>query len=340
MKVLRFLLFPFAVVYNLITALRNLFFDVGILKSTSFKTPVIVVGNLNVGGTGKSPQIEYLIRLLKDRYEVAVLSRGYKRKTTGFLTVDASCTAEEVGDEPLQFFKKFKGITVAVDADRTHGIKELLKRESPPEIVLLDDAFQHRKVKAGFYIVLTKYNDLFSDDFLLPTGNLRESRRGAKRADIIIVTKCPEELSEKEKQSIHQKLKATPKQKVFFTAITYNDHLKGSTKSSVNDLRNKDVVLVTGIANPNPLLAYLKSKEINFTHLNYPDHHNFSSQDIKKIDSVFNDVPSKEKIIVTTEKDYVRLHNSISNLNYIEITNTFLGDEALFISEIQGFVKR
>ncbi len=339
MRVFRFILFPFSILYNCITSIRNKLFDLGVLKSTSFVIPVIAVGNLNVGGTGKTPQIEYLIRLLQDTYKTAVLSRGYKRKTKGFQIVNQNNSAEDVGDEPLQFFKKFENITVAVDADRTNGINQLMNQELSPEIVLLDDAYQHRKVTAGYYVLLTKYNDLFSDDYLLPTGNLREARRGAKRAHAIIVTKCPKELSKEEQQQIIVKLNVLPNQKLFFTAIEYNEELKGKKKLHITDLKTKEVVLVTGIANPNPLLNYLKSKEISFLHLKYPDHHHFSKEDIAKINTVSNDVGSKEKLILTTEKDYVRLVDQITNINYIEIKSVFLNNEALFVSEIQDFVK-
>ena len=183
MNLLRKLLFPFAILYGFITSLRNYLYDKGILKSYSFDIPVIAVGNLSVGGTGKTPQIEYLIRLLSPNYKVATLSRGYKRKSEGFILADAASTPEILGDEPYQYFKKFRDIQVAVDADRKNGIEQLLNQESRPEIILLDDAFQHRKVKAGFYILLTAYEDLFCEDFILPTGNLRESRNEAKRAN-------------------------------------------------------------------------------------------------------------------------------------------------------------
>lgn len=336
MKLIRFLLFPLAVIYNLVTNIRNRLFDANILKSTSFSVPVIAVGNLNVGGTGKTPQIEYLIRLLKDRYKVAVLSRGYKRKTKGFLLVNEKHTANDVGDEPLQFFKKFKNITVAVDADRVHGINKLLNISEAPEVVLLDDAFQHRKVKADYYILLTKYNDLFVDDFLLPTGNLREGRKGAQRASVIIVTKCPEDLPEEAKERIIEKIKPKAFQKIFFSSIVYNETLKGFGDINIEELSNKKVVLVTGIANPNPLLTYLKDRKIFFDHLNYPDHHDFSKEDIAKI----NKSVTKDTILLTTEKDYVRLHNYISEIYYIEIKNTFFDQENTFDSVIKEFIKR
>ena len=205
MKVLRFILFPFAILYDLVTRIRNFFFNTGIFYQTSFKTPVIVVGNLSVGGTGKTPQIEYLIRLLKNNFKTAVLSRGYKRETKGFVLLNENHVAIDVGDEPLQYFQKFGNIDVAVCANRVKGITNLIK-SNIPEVILLDDAFQHRKVKGSFYILLTKFDDLFMDDFLLPMGRLRESREGAKRADIILVTKCPDDLTKESQKLIKKKV--------------------------------------------------------------------------------------------------------------------------------------
>lgn len=340
MKLIRFLLFPFAVIYDVITSLRNKLFDLGILKSTSFSVPVIVVGNLNVGGTGKTPQIEYLIRLLKKNFKIAVLSRGYKRKTKGFLLLNSTHSAEDVGDEPLQFFKKFTGINVAVDTDRTNGIQQLLKKETLPEVVLLDDAFQHRKVKAGYYVLLTKYNDLFSDDFLLPTGNLRESRRGVRRANLIIVTKCPKNLSQEKQKTIINKMNLSPEQEVFFSAIIYDEELKGTDSITINDLKEKEVLLITGIANPDPLLNHLKTKGIKYRHLKYPDHHHFSNDDLVKIKTTFNSLKSKERVLLTTEKDYVRLEKDIADLNYIEIKTSFLEGKKLFDSHIHNFISK
>lgn len=340
MKVLRFLLFPIAIFYDLVTRVRNFLFDIGLFTSTSFKIPVIAVGNLSVGGTGKTPQIEYLIRLLKDKYKVAVLSRGYKRKTNGFVLLNTTHSADETGDEPLQYFKKFNTISVAVDANRVNGIQQLLEQKSP-EIVLLDDAFQHRKVKADYYILLTKYNELFTDDFLLPTGNLRESSKGAKRATLILVTKCPKNLSEKEQQKIVLKIKPNKNQKVFFTTISYADELKGTYQVSIDELKNYNVVLVTGIANPSPLLKFLTKKNIDFKHLNFPDHHSFSKTDINEINAEFNHIESEKKIILTTEKDYVRLSEKIKNVSYLEIETQFLENQKeKFDTEILQFLKQ
>ena len=206
MSFIRKIVFPISIIYGIVTNIRNRMFDTGLLKSTRFELPVIAVGNLNVGGTGKTPQIEYLIRLLKASNKIAVLSRGYKRKTSGFVLADETSDAKQIGDEPFQYYQKFKDIKVAVDEKRVHGIEQLLTTNNPPEIVLLDDAYQHRKVNAGFYILLTSYEKLYANDYLLPTGNLRESKSGAKRAQVVIVTKCPENLSEQEQQKISKKL--------------------------------------------------------------------------------------------------------------------------------------
>ena len=325
MKFLRYILLPFAIIYDVITRIRNFCFTVGVFKETTFQIPVLVVGNLSVGGTGKTPQIEYLIRLLKDSYKTSVLSRGYGRKTKGFLLVNNSHTTEEVGDEPLQYYKKFSNIDVAVDANRVEGISSLINNQSP-EVVLLDDAFQHRKVKGSFYILLTKYNDLFTDDFLLPTGNLRESRSGAKRADVIVVTKCPEDLSQQAKQELKNKLMRYHKE-VFFTTISYDEKTSGSQNISIDDLKKYEVILVTGIANPKPMLSFLNQKEVNFKHLKFADHHHFSEKEIKMIKSEYEGLQSSKKIILTTEKDYVRLSNKIAEISYLGIQTAFLFDQ-------------
>ena len=332
MKFLRFLFFPFAILYNFVTTIRNLFFDLGVFKQTSFKIPVLIVGNLSVGGTGKTPQIEYLIRLLKDAYEVSVLSRGYKRKTNGFVLLNKNHSAEDVGDEPLQYYKKFTNISVAVDANRAAGIKNLLKHQKP-EIILLDDAFQHRKVKGSFYILLTKYNDLFVDDFLLPTGNLRESRSGAERANVILVTKCPLKLSIEEQDSIKSKLKKYNKP-VFFTAISYAEKLTGNLQVSIKDLKEYKVLLITGIANPTPLTEFLKDKKVSFKHLKFSDHHHFSFEEIAEIEEEFKLLHQSKKLILTTEKDYVRLENRLTNLSFLEIKTTFLNTKNSSFSAI------
>lgn len=299
MKLLRILLFPIVPIYYAITWLRNLFYDLGWKKSTSFSFPVICVGNLSTGGTGKTPMIEYLIKLLKSDYKLATLSRGYGRNTKGFRLGNEFETAETMGDEPFQFYSKFKhDIAVAVDGDRVHGIHKLVEKITP-QVVLLDDAFQHRKVSAGLNILLTPFNDLYVNDFVLPTGNLREPKKGAKRANIIVVTKCPNNLSEAERKHVIGLLNPEKHQQVFFSYITYSEKVFSKTASrSLNSFT--EFILVTGIANPKPLLNVLDGKGLNYQHKSFKDHHVFSANDIASI-------LTGNKLILTTEKDYMRL---------------------------------
>jgi tetraacyldisaccharide 4'-kinase len=320
MNLLRKLLFPFAILYGLITSIRNFLFDKGVLKSYSFDLPIIAVGNLSVGGTGKTPQIEYLIRLLSDKYKIATLSRGYKRQSKGFILAEANSNAATIGDEPFQFFQKFPSIQVAVDANRKNGIEQLLSQTEKPEIILLDDAFQHRKVKAGFYILLTSYGDLYSDDFILPTGNLRESRSGAERANVIIVTKCPFNLSLEEQHNIKKRLNLSKNQELYFTFIAYDDCIYGENrKIKVEEIQSAAKVLVAGIAKPEPFFHYLQNS--NDVCLSFPDHHNFTDKDILEIKNL-----AQNNIIITTEKDFVRLKGSLPNeqLFYLPIQSSFI----------------
>ena len=340
MNLLRKLLFPFAILYGFITSLRNYLYDKGILKSYSFDIPVIAVGNLSVGGTGKTPQIEYLIRLLSPNYKVATLSRGYKRKSEGFILADASVNAEIIGDEPFQYFKKFPNIQVAVDADRKNGIEKLLKQKTPPEIILLDDAFQHRKVKAGFYILLTSYEDLFCDDFMLPTGNLRESRNGAKRAYLIIVTKCPPHITQLEQEDISIKLRRfllrrnDNKVEIFFSSIDYDDKVYNAFESiAVSDLKLTPKMLLAGIAKPKPFFDYLQTDKDEV--MTFSDHHHFSGSDILNIKS-----QAIDKIIVATEKDFVRLNSEIlvKQLYYLPIKSKLISNQDDFNQLVLRYV--
>ena len=340
MNLLRKIVYPFSLLYGLITSIRNYLYNNNILKPNQFKTPTIVVGNLSVGGTGKTPQIEYLIRLLQKDYKIAVLSRGYKRKSKGFIIADENVSAEIIGDEPFQYYKKFPSIIVSVDADRTNGIKQLEALDNPPDIILLDDAFQHRKVKGGFNILLTSYNNLYVNDSMLPTGTLREIASGAKRAQIIIVTKCPTNLSEDEQFEISKKLNPTLEQTVFFTTIEYDNELKGTSNINLSDLENTEILLVTGIANPTPLTEYLKDKKIKFKHLKYPDHYHFKKSDIAEISSEFNLLQSNNKVVLTTEKDYVRIFASLQNLNYILIKTKFVQKKTNFDKLIIKYVEQ
>jgi len=314
-KLIRKILYPFVPIYYLVTWLRNKLYDLGIKKSVSYNFPVLCVGNLSVGGTGKTPMIEYLIKRLKNDFKVATLSRGYKRKTKGFLLADINSTAESIGDEPFQFYNKFKNdVLVAVDSDRNSGIKNLRSLEDKPEVILLDDAFQHRKVKAGFNILLTTYSNIYTEDFVLPTGDLREPKSGAKRANIIVVTKCPKPLEVSEKNSILNKLNPESYQHIFFSSIAYSSVvISNNSTKKVNDL--KDFALVTGIANAQPLVDFLEAKNLNFKHFNFKDHHEFSQQEILQLE--------KQELIITTEKDFMRLQRNETFKNklfYLPIT--------------------
>jgi tetraacyldisaccharide 4'-kinase len=283
-----------------------------------------------VGGTGKTPQIEYLIRLLSEKYRVAVLSRGYKRLSKGFVLADDQATANSIGDEPFQFYSKFPTIQVAVDANRKKGIEKLLQLQNKPEVILLDDAFQHRKVKAGFYILLSAYDDLFCDDFILPFGNLRESALGKKRADMIIITKCPNDLSEIAQQNIKEKLQI--KQPVYFTTIQYDDCVYGNENSMhVEALKTESKLLIAGIAKPKLFFDFLKNETDEM--LVFPDHHQFSKQDCEQILAKANG-----RKIITTEKDFVRLNGLLPNaqLYYLPIKAVFLNTN--FDKAIEDYV--
>lgn len=333
MKFLRKLLFPFALVYCGVMHIRNFLYDNAFFKSSAPSIPVIAVGNLSVGGTGKTPMIEYLIRLLESQYAVAVLSRGYKRKSTGFVLANESTSVQELGDEPFQFHQKFPNITVAVDANRTQGIQHILAQKPNTQVILLDDAFQHRKVKAGLYILLTAYNDLFCDDYVLPMGNLREARSGKKRAHLVVVTKCPPALSAAEQANIKAKLGVT--QPVFFTSIDYDEQVYSSNKQlSVAEIKPKQKVLLACIAKPKPFFQALQSGQDQ--ELIYPDHHNFSSAELAEIERI-----TAQKLVVTSEKDYVRLQHQLpeNSLYYLPIQTQFIAEEAAFAAQVFRFIQ-
>ena len=305
MNFVRKILFPIVPIYYLVTWLRNLCYDIGIFKSKSYIFPIICVGNLSSGGTGKTPMIEYLIRLLKNDFKVATLSRGYKRNTKGFYIADENSSAEKIGDEPFQFYQKFRDIVVSVDGNRQNGITQLRQLQNTPEIILLDDGFQHRKVNAGLKILLTTYAKLYVDDFTLPSGSLREPKAGAKRADIIVVTKCPNGLEESKRKEIIVRLKPLSTQAVFFSSIKYSETIFSSqTKKCLIDIKDNKFTLVTAIANPKPLLNFLDGCGYNYEHLNFKDHHIFSESELKFLNS--------KPLILTTEKDYTRLKDTIN----------------------------
>jgi tetraacyldisaccharide 4'-kinase len=337
MSILRKLAKPLAVLYGGVTTVRNVLYDKKVLKSTAFDLPIINVGNLSVGGTGKTPHIEYLIRLLAKKYRVATLSRGYKRQSSGFVLANEKTTVLDIGDEPYQYAQKFKNILVAVDEKRVHGVAELLKLDNKPEVILLDDAFQHRKIEAGLNIVLTPYDDLFVDDTMLPTGNLRERAVGISRAQLIIVSKCPETLTEEEQFALAQRLPLSLTQTVYFSKIQYDDFVYNKTleKRTLNSLKGQKVTLVTGISNPKPLLTYLEKNKIVINHIAFSDHHNFSSQDISVI------LEADDSLIITTEKDFMRLQDKIkTNLYYLPIKIAIINNEEDFNLRIKNYVEQ
>ena len=309
MKLLRKILFPFVPIYYVVVFLRNKFYDWSFLNSYYYNFPVICIGNLSVGGTGKSPMVEYLVSFLNNKYLLATLSRGYGRDSKGFIVADLQSTSKIVGDEPLQLSNKFRDIVVAVDSNRQNGLNLLKKIKPTIEVVLLDDAFQHRSVTAGLNILLTAFDQLYCNDCVLPTGNLREPKSGAKRAHAIVVTKSPQSLSKDSKSRIINKLNTLPNQEVFFSSIRYADEIISSTSTiSIDELKGVRFTLVTGIANPAPFVAHLKSIGLYFDHLKFKDHHEFSSSERELIYS--------KPIVLTTEKDYSRLISETPNKVY------------------------
>lgn len=303
--------FPFAVIYGIITSFRNLLYDWKILKSKSFDVHTICVGNLAVGGTGKTPHVEYLINLLQNDFKIAILSRGYKRKTSGFIRSDETSTAFDIGDEPLLYKIKNHQLDVCVDADRVNGVKKMLGFDEPPKIIILDDAFQHRALNCGLKIVISEYTNLYTNDCMMPSGYLRESKKGINRADVIIISKTPDKTTAVEIRTLIRDLKPLAHQQLFFTWLKYGE-LKGfqnpkETIDTLNDLFRYRIILFTGIGNPTPMLTYLKEYSSDVKHIQFPDHHSFKIQDIADIRAALDEIEGGNKIVVTTEKDAMRL---------------------------------
>lgn len=307
LKSFRILLLPFSILYGFIVLLRNWLYNKNIFRSTSFGLPVICVGNLSVGGTGKSPMVEFLVVHLKNRYRVATLSRGYKRKTKGYALATEETTAIDIGDEPMLFHQKFPEIPVAVGEERIVAIPQLLHDRPETEIIILDDAFQHRSIKAGLNILLTEYGNLFTRDFFLPTGDLRDVPGSYKRADIIVVTKTRSDLSPQERKELFEEIRPLPHQSVFFTCISYGTpyHIVHKDFKFIDE--QTEVLLVTGIANPRPLKHYLEERIQTYSMMHYNDHHIFTIDDWRDIVKRFKNLEAEKKIILTTEKDAMRL---------------------------------
>ena len=321
MNMWRILLYPFTPIYWAVVVVRNKLFDWGVLKSHLIPMPSIGVGNLSVGGTGKSVVIDYLISYLKNNHRVAVLSRGYGRQTTGVVVADVNSTASTIGDEPFQFFSKHKNITVVVAEKRISGIKRLKEMNPTVDLLLLDDVMQHRYVRPSQMILTTSYQAPYFSDSLLPLGNLREVKSGAERADILVVTKCPDKLSDEEMNTFSESLNLKYHQKLFFTKIKYSAAIQNKKhKKPFNELQ-PSFLLVTGIANSEPLTEYLTSVQLKFDHLDFPDHHFFSLKDIQTIKKM-----QKGRVILTTEKDFTRLEPLMKdeNLFFLPIKMEFL----------------
>ncbi|MCD6013246.1 MAG: tetraacyldisaccharide 4-kinase [Flavipsychrobacter sp.] len=318
-SVVRLLLYPFALIYGALVWLRNRLYDVKFFNSVEFSVPVITIGNLSTGGTGKTPHVEYLVNLLQYRFRVATMSRGYKRHTQGFLLADENTNALRIGDEPMQYHMKFPELVVSVAEERMIGIPTLLQRRPDVEAILLDDAYQHRSVRAGLNILITDHAKPFYDDYILPFGNLRESRNAYKRADVIIVSKCPPLLTPEEAAAIEKKIAPLPHQQVFFTGIAYSNPIDLLTKEHVA-LGHKNIILVCGIARPEPLINYLKNTSADVHTLTYQDHHYFVTADLEEIKEAYDNWSVPDKIIVTTEKDAARLYLHADKLRAWGIT--------------------
>ncbi len=298
---------PVTAVYNAVTTIRNKFFDWGILPSKKYSIPVIGIGNLSTGGTGKSPHTIYVLNLVKDQFRSAMVSRGYGRKTKGLQVANYQSTYRDIGDEPMQVYSRFRNkVVVIVSEKRTKGIDYAIQKFNT-NCVVLDDCFQHRYVNPGLKILLTAYGDLYSEDYVLPVGNLRESRSNAKRADIIIVSKCPSSLSDSEKSKIKDSLAPASHQSLYFSFIDYADKIINSfSEMHLEELENYEVLLVTGIANAQPLVDFLRPKVKNLIHLSFKDHHNFDEAEVEKMYEKLQEIKG-DKVLITTEKDFMRL---------------------------------
>jgi tetraacyldisaccharide 4'-kinase len=348
-------LYPVSLIYGLITAIRNFLYDTGIFQSTSFPIPVICVGNITVGGTGKTPHTEYLVDLLCKNHRVAVLSRGYKRKTSDFRIASLSSGVTEIGDEPMQIFRKFPDILVAVDRKRVNGVRRIMEMAPGTDLIILDDAFQHRSIRPGFSILLSDFERPFIRDHMLPFGNLREDKSNMRRADIILITKCPKNLNPIQRRLILKETGKAPYQNLFFTSFSYRAPLpvfftlsNGAKDLDLTKCHDTGIVLVTGIANPKPLKDYLHKFFGEITELIYPDHYSFKDKDLSSITNAYNNLRSPSKYLITTEKDAIRLREFTdleepvrSSFFYIPVGIHFLNDDKdEFDNLILGYVRK
>lgn len=315
-KIIQILLSPFALLYGVVVYFIHFFYETGVLKSSSFSVPVIGVGNLSIGGAGKTPHVEYLIELLKDYIDISTLSRGYKRNTSGFRIVDVKDTALTVGDEPLQYKRKYQDIVVAVAESRAYAIPLIVRQFPQIQSILLDDSFQHRTVKPGLSILLTQYALPFTRDYLLPAGRLREWRSGYRRADIIVVSKCPSTLSLEERATLTKEINPLPHQTIYFSYYQYGRPYSFFNTSSRIDLNlQTNIILLSAIANTDYAMDYLKPKVKSIFEIEYEDHHHFDSYDIERIVKVYNETKESNTIVLTTEKDAMRLEPFMKSLS-------------------------
>lgn len=314
-------------------------YDRGILPSSGFSIPVICVGNITVGGTGKTPHTEYIADLLRKNFKVATLSRGYKRKTRDFRIASSSSLVSDIGDEPIQLSRNLTDVLVTVHRNRVHGVKRIMLEYPGTDVIILDDGFQHRKIKPGFSILLTDFNRLMVRDHILPYGNLRESNENMKRANVILITKSPENLSADQRNLIVQEMDKSPYQNLYFTSVIYKppvpvfEHVLSGNQSDFSKSAGCGVVLVTGIVNPQPLKDYLQKSYGEIIHLSFPDHHNFKEKDLADITSAYNDIKSGTKYLFTTEKDAVRLREFTNIAEQVKTAFFYIPVEIHFLNE-------
>ncbi len=344
MKFLRKFLLPFSIVYGVVIFIRNHLYDIGKLKSSKFLIPIIGLGNLTTGGAGKTPHVEYLIKLLQNEFRIATLSRGYGRKSKGYILAESPVNTYLIGDEPMQYHTKFKNIIVCVSENRIEAIGHLSKRENPPQVILMDDAYQHRKVKQGINILLIEYDSLFKTDYLLPAGNLREPKSSIKRADIIIITKLPTIFVPIERKRILENFQIKPEQTLYFSFIKYGELSKIFGTENTLQMgagyyteKRFTILLVTGIANPSGIIEYLRRLTDKLEMLVFPDHHEFNKKDINKIQQTFANIVNPNKIIVTTEKDAMRLRNPDIDSTIQKLPFFFLPIEVQFHQDEEKF---
>ncbi len=349
-------LLPLTPIYGIGVMIRNLLFDLHVLRSVSFRLPIISVGNITVGGTGKTPHVEMMVRLLRKDYRLAVLSRGYKRKSKGFVLATGRCRVSDIGDEPLQIKQKFPEIQVAVDSNRVSGVTRLLNTRHKPDLIILDDAYQHRYIKPGFSILLIDYNRPVFRDFMLPAGNLREPARNSRRADVVIVTKCPPDLSQKKRARFTAQLRLNPGQELYFTSYSYRSPepvypaKRGKdTSLTFRHLRKSHagILLVTGVADPGPVLRFLQEFLHVHDSLFFPDHHPYDGGDLQQISDRFQALPGEEKYILVTEKDAIRFRELETDellrrsMYYIPVKAEFLDQgEKQFCKQVSRYLRK